>query len=118
MVDCLMLFRCKEFSLAEHLEPGAFTCRNEFGLFQPFNGLDFNSSFHMLTNKCFVKFVAGQSGSVSRRAGFSLNVKSISASLSLWMAVLPSQRTPRWHCHARAYQNLVVSQHRVKFAFF
>ena len=60
MVDCLMLFGCREFSLAEHLEPGAFTCRRDFGLFQPFNGLDFNSSFHMITNKCFVKFVAGQ----------------------------------------------------------
>ena len=46
-----LLFWCKKFSLAEHLEPGAFTCRREFGLFQPFNGLDFNSSFHMLTNK-------------------------------------------------------------------
>ena len=32
-----------------------------------------------------------RSGSNSRRAGFSANVRSISASLSLWMAVLSSQ---------------------------
>ena len=93
MVDCLMLFECKEFSLAEHLGPGAFTCRRDFGLFQPFNGLDFNSSFHMLTNKCFVKFVAGQKRLKFASCWVSLNVKSISASLSLSAVALP--RRPR-----------------------
>ena len=67
MVHCLMLFWCKEFSLAEHLVPGTFTGRREFGVFPPFNGFDFNSSFHMLTNKCYVKFGAGQ-----KRLGFAL----------------------------------------------
>ena len=43
-----MLFGCKEFSLAEHQKPGAFTYRAEFGLVQPFKSLYFNDSSHTI----------------------------------------------------------------------
>ena len=106
-----MLFGCKEFSLAEHLEPGAFTCRREFGLFRPFNGLDFNSSFHMLTNKCFVKFVAGQKrlGFASCWVFFEREVNFCFAESVDGCVVQPKDTAMALPRRPRAYQNLVVS---------
>ena len=117
MVDCLMLFGCKEFSLAEHLEPGAFTCRREFGLFQPFNGLDFNSSFHMLTNKCYVKFVAGQKrlGFASCWVFFEREVNFCFAESVDGCVVQPKDTAMALPRRPRAYQEILWSQHRVKF---
>ena len=107
IVDCLLLFECREFSLVGHLEPGAFTCRGDFGLFQPFNVSDFNSSFHMLTNKCFVKFVAGQ-----KRLGFASCWVFFEREVNFCFAESVRDGIPTL---TTSLPKILWSQHRVKF---